>query len=200
MTNPAAAVRPPLRQFPFRRFPLGQSIRVAMLGVLVVLLAAVCGAGPAAAHSGVVGSSPEQGAQLDRSPGTVSVTFNEDIKPQYALLKVVGPDKKFWQQGEPTVSGRTLSVPVNALGPAGRYDVNFKVTSADGHPVQGQRSFELTVAGDGVPGPVADPQTLAITNDDHGFPVWAIVLIAVAVLVVIAGGLVLVLRRRGAGH
>lgn len=170
---------------------------LSLLGALLIG-GSVIGAGPAAAHSGVTGSSPDSGASLDRSPGVVSVTFNEDLRPEYATLKVVGPDGRFWQQGEPTVDGPTISVPVNALGPAGEYKINFRVTSADGHPVQGQRTFTLTVAGDGQPGPVADE--IDVADSSSGFPVWAIVLIVVAVLLVLAGVLVAVLRGTNRGR
>lgn len=169
------------------------SVVALLVGFFGVGLAA---AGPAAAHSGVISSSPASGAELDRSPGEVSVTFNEELRAEYATLLVIGPDGHFWQQGDPVVSGRTVSVPVNALGPVGEYKVNFRVTSADGHPVQGQRTFTLTVAGDGQPGALADAEELAVTDEGSGFPVWAIVLIVVVVLLVIAGAVVLVLRRR----
>ena len=173
-----------------------------VLATVLALLVGVMGvgwlgAGEAAAHSGVVSSSPTGGAQLDRSPGEVSVTFNENLRAEYATLLVIGPDGRFWQQGEPVVDGRTISVPVNALGPVGEYKVNFRVTSADGHPVQGQRTFTLTVAGDGQPGELADAEELAVPDEGGGFPVWAIVLIVVAVLLVIAVAMVLALRRRG---
>lgn len=177
------------------------AVRFSALSAVVAALAlvvALLGAGPAAAHSAAVGSSPENGAQLDRSPGEVSVTFNEDLRDEYGVLKVVGPDGHFWQQGEPTVSGPVISVPVNALGPVGEYKVNFRVTSADGHPVQGQRTFTLTVAGDGEPGPLADAEELAVTGDDGGFPLWGIIVLVVVALVVVAGVIVLALRRRGA--
>lgn len=188
MTNPASA-----RTLSVRRIPL-----LAALLTVLALTGALLGAGPASAHSAVVGSSPENGAEVDRSPGVVSITFNEDLRPEYAVLKVVGPDGNFWQQGDPTVQGRVISVPVNALGPTGEYQVNYRVTSADGHPVQGQRTFTLTVAGNGQPGAKADADTLSIKNEDHGFPVWGIVLIIIAALVVIGGGLAVALRRRGA--
>ncbi len=174
------------------------SMRRGVLGAVLAALAAVVAlvfAAPAAAHSAAVSSSPADGASVDRSPGTVSVTFNEDLRPAFAELKVVGPDGNFWQQGEPTVQGRTVSVPVNELGPVGEYKVNFRVTSADGHPVQGQRVFTLTIAGSGQPGTAADQADLAGPVEDHGFPVWAIVLIVVAVLVILAAVGALLVRR-----
>lgn len=175
------------------------SMRRGVLAPVLVVLAMVAAltcAAPAWAHSAAVGSSPADGASIDRSPETVTVTFNEDLRPAFAELKVVGPDGNFWQRGEPTVEGRTVSVPVGELGPAGEYKVNYRVTSADGHPVQGQRVFTLTVAGSGQPGAAATQSDVDGPADDHGFPVWAIVLIVLAVLLVLAVVAAVLLRRR----
>lgn len=173
------------------------SVRGAVIAVLSLAML-VLGASPASAHSGVVGSSPENGAQIDISPGVVSVTFNEELRPEYATLRVIGPDDHFWDRGEPTITGATISVPVGELGPAGEYLVNFRVTSADGHPVQGQRSFTLTVAGNGEPGAAASAADRTDPSAGEGFPVWAIVVLAVIGLLVLGGVAAVLLRRRGA--
>jgi len=170
----------------------------ALLLSMFALLAALL-AGPAAAHSAATGSNPEDGANLDASPGTVSVTFNEDIKPDFAVLKVVGPDGRFWQQGEPTVEGPVVSVPVNELGPVGEYKINFRVTSADGHPIQGQRTFTLTVAGDGQPGEVADAAEVEGPEESSGINAWWF--IAPALVIVAIAAVFAVLRsRRGSSQ
>ncbi|MFT3660032.1 MAG: copper resistance protein CopC [Gordonia sp. (in: high G+C Gram-positive bacteria)] len=174
--------------------PSVRLLAAALTGALL-LLGTFFG-GVAAAHSGATGSSPEDGAKVDRSPGVVSVTFNENLRSEFAYLTVVGPDGRLYQQGEPTVEGSKVSVPVNGLGPAGTYEINFRVTSADGHPVTGQRRFELTVAGDGQPGELAEPD--AAFADDSSTPVWAVVLIGVALVLAVTGAVVAVIRRRGA--
>ena len=174
---------------------LFRSSAVALTAALL-MAAALVFAGAAAAHSAPTGSSPENGQTVDRSPGVVSVSFNENLRPEFAYLTVVGPDRHFYQQGDPTVEGKTMSEPVNALGPAGDYEINFRVTSADGHPVQGQRIFTLSVAGDGEPGPLAGPEESAASDD--GFPAWAVVLIVVAVLLVLTGAVIVLRRRRSA--
>lgn len=173
------------------------SVRNAVIAVLSLVFL-VAGAAPATAHSGVVGSSPENGAQVDTSPGIVSVTFNEALRTEYATLRVVGPDNHFWDRGEPTITGATISVPVGALGPAGQYLVNFRVTSADGHPVQGQRSFTLTAAGNGEPGAQASTADRTDPSDGTGFPVWVIVMLVVIGLLALGGLVAVLLRRRGA--
>ena len=61
------------------------------------------------------------------------------------------------------------------LGPVGVYQVNYRVTSADGHPVTGQRTFRLTVAGTGTPAmPWANRRAIAgvaVPRRSRGDPV-----------------------------
>ncbi|MCW2550819.1 MAG: copper resistance protein CopC, partial [Mycobacterium sp.] len=76
------------------------------------------------------------------------------------------------------------------LGPTGRYTVNYRVTSADGHVVNGAWSFDLTVAGTGTPG----PKVAQSADEPDGVPVWPFV--AVAAVIVGAGAWLAVWRRR----
>ncbi|MDY6808263.1 MAG: copper resistance protein CopC [Actinomycetota bacterium] len=164
---------------------------VLMMGVLLMgtVLAPM-----AAAHSQAVSSDPDDGATVRSGPQRVTVTFNEPLQESFAVLTVVGPDGRYWQEGDPTVTGSELSVALRELGPAGTYTLNYRVTSADGHPVEGQRSFDLTVAGSGAPGPVADT---AADSDDGGLPLWPFIVVAVVVLVGGLGVVLLLSRRSG---
>jgi methionine-rich copper-binding protein CopC len=163
--------------------------RVALVigALLMTLGAALAWAPVASAHSSLVGSDPADGASLPTGPATVKLTFNEPIQESYATLKVVGPDEHYWQDGQPTVTGRSVSVPVRTLGPAGTYLINYRITSADGHPVEGQVGFELTAAGSGTPGPAID----AGGSSSSGIPVWPFI---VGGVIVFGGGLAFALR------
>lgn len=162
---------------------------------LLVLLAAVAalvlGAGPASAHSRVVSSNPADGAAIDHSQPSVSITFNEPIQDKFASASVVGPDQHFWQAGDPVVEGPVLRIPLRELGPVGVYEVNYRVTSADGHPVSGKRTFRLTVAGHGTPGAAAG-------ESSGGIPVWPF-LVGVGVILLAAVGALAWFTRGGAG-
>ncbi|WP_051026437.1 copper resistance CopC family protein [Nocardia higoensis] len=150
---------------------------------------ALTAGGIATAHSGVVGSVPEDGAQIDTGPERVVVTFNEELQPGFPSLTLVGPDGNLWSKGEPTVEGKSVSVAAGELGPAGEYTIAFRVTSADGHVVSGTRSFTLTTPGNGVPGERADGKS-ADTAEDSGFPLW---LLIVGVVVLLGVGLAVAL-------
>lgn len=160
--------------------------RTPVLAVLTALLWLLAGpiAGPAGAHSAVVGSDPADGATVDTGPARVTITFNEPLQPNFPAMTVVGPDDHLWSKSAPVVEGRTLSVAVGELGPAGVYRVGFRVTSADGHVVEGEQTFTLTTAGTGIPGPPANTQNSG-NGSGNGVPVW--IFIAGAVVLFGAG-------------
>ncbi|MRH86248.1 copper resistance protein CopC [Nocardia sp. SYP-A9097] len=157
----------------------------ALTGLLITGFA-LLGGGVANAHSAAIGSSPENGAQIDLSPARASVTFNEELQASYPSMTVTGPDGNLWSKGQPKVEGATVSVEVGELGPTGEYKIAYRVTSADGHPVSGTRTFTLTKAGNGTPGPKADSSAKSGGSGGGGVPLW--VFIAGAV-VLFGGGL-----------
>jgi copper resistance protein C len=147
-------------------------IRACLVAVVATLVAAMglAGAGIAWAHAARIGTDPAENAALNSGPQQVSATFNEELQPQFAAMTVVGPDGNLWSAGDPQVHGAVISVGVRPLGPSGSYTVNYRVTSADGHPVSGSWSFRLTAASTGTPGPPAAKQ--ADQSGDGGIPVW----------------------------
>ena len=176
-------------------------ILLALAAVLALGGIAITVAGPAGAHSTVVSSDPADGAKIATGPARVSFTFNENLQPSFPSLTVVGPDGNLWSKGKPVVDGPTVSVEVGDLGPAGTYTMAYRVTSADGHPVSGTRTFELTTAGHGTPGPKADAASSSAGGDSGGVPLWVFI---VAAVVLFGGGLAFALfggraRRSGSG-
>ncbi|MFC9786815.1 copper resistance protein CopC [Rhodococcus sp. NPDC127528] len=169
------------------------SARLRLLAVAVVaLLATLVGGGVAGAHSVVTGSVPDNGASVATGPAQASVTFNEPLQSSFATMTVVGPDGNLWSKGDPTVQGQTISVPVGDLGPTGEYTIAFRVTSADGHPVSGTRTFTLTAEGTGTPGAKAGGSSTSGDEGSGGVPLWPFIAGAV---VVFGGGLAFALRR-----
>ncbi|MDF2976855.1 MAG: pcoC [Actinomycetospora sp.] len=185
---------------------------------LLALLALLFTSGTAAAHDVVTGSDPADGATVATAPTQVSVTFDEAPQPGLATLTVVGPDGAHHEQGPVTTQGDVVSVPVGPLPAAGAYEIGYRIVSSDGHPVSGSIAFTLTnpsPAGTAAPGtpaaaapaapadpahaghadPTAPPSPAASASDDPGggVPAWVFVVIA---LVVVAGAVALVLRRR----
>ncbi|OBK76667.1 copper resistance CopC family protein [Mycobacterium sp. 1274761.0] len=145
-----------------------RSVRFAFITALVAAMA-LAGAPVAAAHAARIATDPADNAALTQGPPRVSATFNEALQPQFAAMTVVGPDKNLWSTGDARVAGAVITVDVRPLGPAGTYTVNYRVTSADGHPVSGSWTFRLTAAGTGTPGP---PAAQPADTGDGGIPVW----------------------------
>lgn len=117
--------------------------RRVLLLLVVSTLVTVGLAGPALAHTTLIGSDPADGAVLTAAPTTVTLTFDDPLADFEPVLTVTGPDGVTYQSGSPTVDGTRLSNAVNALPVAGTYTVAYRVVSDDGHPVEGTLSFTL---------------------------------------------------------
>jgi hypothetical protein len=168
-----------------RRLPV---IPWAGLLLAAMALTATLTAPTAFAHAWRVSAEPADNAIVTTGPARVSATFNEQLQTTFAAMTVVGPDGNVWSTGEPAVQGAIVGIGLRALGPAGTYTVNYRVTSADGHVVSGSWSFRLTVPGTGTPGPGA-----AATGTSGDIPVWPFVVVATAL---VAAGALWAVRRR----
>jgi methionine-rich copper-binding protein CopC len=180
-----------------------RALRTVAVGLLAGL-ALLLGAPPALAHTRLLSSDPTDGASLDSAPQHVSLTFNETMTPGFSTITVVGPDGTHYETGQVGVEGGTVSIALLSLGPAGRYEIGYRVVSADGHPVTGSVAFTLTTPGPGAttaapepsaapaaPAAAAPPPAAAPAESDGGMPVWPWILGAV---VLVGGGVVAALR------
>ena len=131
---------------------MARLLRILAVAWMVTIIA-ITGAAPASAHTVLTATDPAADATLSAGPTRVSATFNEDLQTTFAAMTVVGPDGNLWSSGESEVRGPVASVGVRPLGPSGRYTVNYRVTSDDGHVVSGSWAFTVTVPSTGVPGP-----------------------------------------------
>ncbi len=113
-----------------------------LLAVLAVLaFGALLGAGPAAAHSVLLSTSPPRGGTVDTAPSSVSLTFDEMPQGQFSTIHVTGPDGQRRDNGHVQVLNDVVTEPLAGTRPAGRYVVDWRVVSADGHPVSGEFTF-----------------------------------------------------------
>ena len=120
----------------------------ATLAVLFVLLFA----SPAAAHAELVNITPANGAQLTRPPTEVQMTFTESVNLVDDGIRLVDHVGAIVATPDPTVDGRTVTLPMPADLPEGPYVVTWRVVSSDGHPVSGALSFGVGTAAVAVPG------------------------------------------------
>ncbi|GGI45653.1 methionine-rich copper-binding protein CopC [Agromyces flavus] len=198
--------------------------RSRTLGASALLLAALgvlAGpALPASAHNTVIGETPDADSTVTTQPGTVALETSDALLDAEGAtaMDVIGPDGRHYASPCPSVDRAVASVPVE-LGPEGEYTVEWRVVSADGHPITGEFAFtwapsdaEQLVEGTddaacaqgageaSEPGDATDAETDAAASGGLGDLLWVVGGAAVVVL----AGLVafLVMRRRPAaqGH
>ena len=168
---------------------------------LLLLLVAVAGlllgsAGPAGAHSTLIGSDPAEGAVLDAAPERIRFTFDE------AVAGVPDGVRVFDAEGAPVassaaVSGTELAVTLTEQPGPGTLVVVWRVVSEDGHPVSGSLTFSVGSAStDVVPPPSTStastraPVALSLVRwVGYGGLLLSSGLVAFALLVVPAGEL-----------
>ncbi|SDR85002.1 hypothetical protein SAMN04488543_0613 [Friedmanniella luteola] len=165
-------------------------------GAAALVLALVLGvltAGPAAAHTHLVSSDPADGTVVDRTPGAVVLTLTEPAAALGTQVVVTGPDG-LASTGAARLVDATVQQSLVPGAPAGAYTVDWRVTSADGHPITGQLTFTSAAAGTGEYSGPAEPASPA---GGDGVPAWGWLLLALGLLA--AAGVLAVLRRRRAG-
>lgn len=181
---------------------------VLLLGAVVAL--GLGAAGPAAAHTGLVSSSPADGEVLAALPDRVTLVFGAPMTTP-AYVAVVGPDGNRVTSGDPVVDGTTVE---QALGQGGdgAYTLAFRVLTDDGHWVTGQLSFTVGAAPAATTGPAttAAPVTAAPSADTGRKPpsetdaqeFWSrrVVHVGVSVLLFGAATALLVASRRPLGE
>ncbi len=134
-----------------------------MLGLAGAAVLLTLTAGPAAAHNSLVSSAPSDRATVPRTPDRIILTFDEPAIAMGTQLVVTGPGGPV-QQGPPVLVDNTVSQPLRPGSPAGSYTVDWRVTSADGHPISGSYAFTAEAVGAGTPGPSPDSGTPETTE------------------------------------
>jgi copper resistance protein C len=169
--------------------------------LMAVVAVAVLSAPPAAwAHSRLVQTSPATSATVTAPVSEVTLTFNEHVHQQFSVVVVRGPAGASYSDGHVRVVDDVVHQPVYPLK-SGGYTVEWRVVSADAHPVQGSFGFTVTLPADLEPsaGPSSPaPKRLTSGADDTGAGSWWPWLLgAVAVGVVATLAARYARRRRG---
>ncbi|MFC4615854.1 copper resistance protein CopC [Cellulomonas algicola] len=135
---------------------------VAVVGVVGAL--ALLGAPAAQAHNTLRASDPADGATVAFAPDRVTLTFDMPATAIGTEVVVTAADGRVVSAGAAELVDATVAQPLAGELPAGAYAVAWRVTSADGHPIEGTLGFTATaatVAGTGgaavpAPEPTAD--------------------------------------------
>ena len=122
---------------------ISRRYRIAATWIAVALIWMLGAAGPASAHTDLVGSNPASMARVATPPERVVLRFSEAVDPQLATVILTVHDQE--AQRVPTRIGddpRVLLAEVPAATvDAGPWRVDYRVTSVDGHPIQGRLEF-----------------------------------------------------------
>ena len=122
---------------------------VAPVTVVALIFTAVS-VGPAYAHTSVAESNPADGANVEAIPSSVMVRFGQEALPapaqiQDARLEVIDPCGVQVDKKDSAVNMQDSSVTVSAAGSAaGRYEIHWFATAADGEAQAGVLDFNVT--------------------------------------------------------
>jgi methionine-rich copper-binding protein CopC len=155
--------------------------------VLAVLIAVMFFAPPASAHAGLVSSDPPDGTVLTQEPTQVVLEFNEVLLEQTVSIAIRDAQDQVVSAAAAQASGATVIVPWPAGLPDDTYRVAYRVVSADGHPVTGEITVALNIAGD------PSVEVAPSASNSGGAPAWLIGLLVVAIAATIV---IIVLARR----
>ncbi|HPU14273.1 MAG TPA: copper resistance protein CopC [Aeromicrobium sp.] len=171
----------------------------ALFGLLFTMLLVGSAVAPAQAHTGLESSDPADGSSVLEAPKTIRLTFSEaiggsDDVPGEAVVVVDGET----QNWDAKFDGRdvTLSSPQNTM--TGKYDVNYRVVSADGHPVTGSISFDV-IAPSSTERPTTAPTEAVPVESSSDGSVWTspLLLGVIVAAVALIGAAWALMRGRG---
>jgi copper transport protein len=114
-----------------------------LIGLFWVLMGPVA---PAFAHAALVGSDPASDSIVPDAPNKITLTFSESIQLLPGKIQVLGPDGSRADQGDPTVDGANVTIPLRSGGGRGTYLVSYRIVSADTHPVGGSITYSVGAA------------------------------------------------------
>jgi methionine-rich copper-binding protein CopC len=150
----------------------------------------------ASAHSVLLSTTPAESAQIAAAPPTITMTFNEQPRGEFSDIHITGPDGARRDSAHVKVLNDTITEDLGGTRPAGKYVVDWRVISADGHPVSGQFSFTAKASAADLGPRQPDAIASAAAKKDKGSNAGVIVtVVVIVVLVAGVGGFVLMRRK-----
>lgn len=142
---------------------MAKPARTTLAGVIALAFTAALLAGsasPAAAHDGLVSSTPSGGETIAEAPSTVVLTFSGEIlagSPSAVIIEVTDPAGAVVSEGDTAVDGVTVTQQLTPDLPAGDYTVTWRVVSSDGHPISSDFHFFIAETADSAVAPTPVP-------------------------------------------
>jgi methionine-rich copper-binding protein CopC len=112
----------------------------------LLLPAMLCMTSPAFAHAFLQSAIPRVGSESATAPAAVTITFTENVEPDFSTIKVRNAQGVRVDKADPHLVDNhrnELAVNVPKL-PPGEYAVNWHATSVDTHKTEGRFEFGVT--------------------------------------------------------
>jgi copper transport protein len=124
---------------------------VLLAGLAAAWLVLACA--PALAHANLVETSPPQGGDVSKPPERVELRFNEPVDAEFDPVVVRAADGARVDTHDARVDPQDARVVLADLEsvPRGTYTVEWRVTSIDGHVLEGRYDFAVVAAGEDRP-------------------------------------------------
>ncbi len=110
-----------------------------------LMLATIAGAGQVSAHAELLSSDPQPGEVLDQAPKHITLTFSESVEISLGAIRLfdgTGASIDVTAARHPDGHEEIVEVDVPSL-PNGSYVVDWRVVSADSHPVHAAYTFQV---------------------------------------------------------
>lgn len=120
-----------------------------LLIIAATICAAVIAPAGAAAHSSLTASNPANGATVTSRPSQATLTFNEPIIAKGSAFTLIDRTKQAPRPLTAKYRGAKVTLTLPAQIATGPVTINYRIVSADGHPVTGKVAFTYQDAGAG---------------------------------------------------
>ncbi|MEO8757768.1 MAG: copper chaperone PCu(A)C [Devosia sp.] len=138
--------------------------RAQILAVFAIVLLLLGGTTAAFAHAGLISAVPADGSVLDAAPTDLILSFTEPVSPISFSLIGVGGNPVALPTGR--IDDASVEVPLPTGLGKGSYLFSWRVTSEDGHPVNGTVGFAIGAPSGMIAAPPPDPVLVAL--------IWAV--------------------------
>src|SRR5215472_17825475 len=130
--------------------------------LLVLLLGLALFPSAALAHAKLVRSQPGANATVTEAPKLIELWFSEELQVSFSTIIVHDQNGKHVDKNDVTLSegGKKLQISVEDL-PSGKYTVEWKSLSTDGHTMKGQFGFAVALPASSTPAANTSPSPSA---------------------------------------
>lgn len=131
--------------------------------VALAILAVFTSVTAASAHDELVSSNPEAGATLKQAPEEITLEFSGELQTMSGVNSTVvelSNDGKA-VEAKAEIKGKTVTVtPAKSLE-NGEYELEYRIVSSDGHPVDSKLDFTVNTSAKPTPSMISAPSESA---------------------------------------